>query len=121
MKPADRKWKHRSIIAFAILVTIIAMIAFIGSLVFLEPIARNAQELRYFGIKTILINLRHCVWVGLIVSAIVGWRYAQAKLSGCVTVGILSLVAIVEMVYLLYTLFVVGIQAYANALIGNGY
>lgn len=40
MKQTDRRRKRRTIIAFAILVAIISLITFIGSILFLEPIVR---------------------------------------------------------------------------------
>jgi hypothetical protein len=55
-------------------------------------------------LEAVIIQLRHCIWVGLIISPIVGWQYAQARLSGRLAVGILSIVAIMEIGYLLIEL-----------------
>lgn len=52
----------------------------------------------------IIVNLRHCVWVGLLLAPIVGYLYTQAKLSSHQAKRILRVIKIVESVYLLFSL-----------------
>ncbi len=55
----------------------------------------------------IIVNLRHCVWVGLLLAPIVGWLHTQAKLSDRQARGILRGITIVESGYLLLSLWAV--------------
>jgi hypothetical protein len=103
MKHPNRR--RKLIIAFAILVTILSLITFIGSILFLDPLIPYLYKRTQISLFEILVvNLRHCVWVGLLLAPIVGWRYARSKLSGRLAVGILSVIAIVESPYLLVAL-----------------
>ncbi len=96
--------RRKLIIAFAILVTILSLITFIGSIVFLDPLIPYLHRRAQISLFGILVNLRHCIWVGLLLAPIVGWRYARSKLSGRLAVDILSVIATVEIGYLLVEL-----------------
>ncbi len=125
MNLIDRGRKRSTIIAFAIFVTITSLITFIGSILYLEPIVRCMYLHRqgsYIGqgaqisfLETVVVNLRHCIciWIGLFLALIVGWRYAQTKFSGRLAVGILSVIAIVEIGYLLVSLLAALLQGSA--------
>ena len=109
MKHTNRT--RKLIIAFAVLVTILSLITFIGSILFLDPIIPYLYKRTQISLFEILVvNLRHCVWIGLLLAPIVGWRYARSKLSGRLAVGILSVIAIVEIAYLLVDLYVALLQ-----------
>ena len=117
MKHPNRR--RKLIIAFAVLVTILSLITFIGSILFLDPLIPYLYKRTQISLfKILVVNLRHCVWIGLLLAPIVGWRYARAKLSGRLAVGILSVIAIVEIGYLLVSLLAAVILGGA-ALVGG--
>lgn len=109
--------KRNPIVSFARSVTILSLISCIASVLFLELGLRGMYLSRYGFfialnpgmslvdiIVTIIVNLRHCVWVGLLLAPIVGYLYTQTKLSSHQAKRILGIIKIVESVYLLFSL-----------------
>jgi hypothetical protein len=118
MKQRDRPRKRRIVIAFAILVTIISLLSCIGYILLLEPLVhfmeRHGSPISL--LETVIIRLRPAIWLGLIASPIVGWKYAQGELSGRLAVGILSIIGIVEIGYLVVEVLAGAALGLAHAL-----
>lgn len=118
MKHPNRR--RKLIIAFSVLVTILSLITFIGSILFLDPLVPYLyKRVQIDHFEILVVNLRHCIWIGLLLSPIVGWRYARSKLSGRLAIGILGVITIVEIGYLFVELCVALIQGLVDVMSGS--
>jgi hypothetical protein len=111
MKQPNRQ--KRPLTSFANSVTILSLITCISSILFLEPVVGAVYSNRYrssqgqgigISLLEVIVYLRHCIWLGLLLTPIVRWLHTQAKLSDHQARRILRVIAIVEFGYLLINL-----------------
>lgn len=94
-----------SVIVFSILVAILSAITQISMILYLQPFREILQNLGTSSrVTDFIFSTQYWLWLGIVLSLLIGWLYSRHKISSCLSIVLLSSMTVLLIGYALISI-----------------